>query len=146
MTKDTPEPKVDTLDYVFEHVESFTCRDEKQSEPNVLLVEQDTALKNHTFDRDNSLLQTDHRGRPAELNTQRKTKKQLGKEGDMLDYVFEHTESFICGEDGPEGATQQAQYVAEQRSDVTYKAAKQRVQNIYEPEDEIQLYYKPQRS
>jgi hypothetical protein len=147
VTKDTPEPKENLLDYVFTHVESYTCNDnEKGEEPGVLFVEQGSIGKNHTFDRDNSLLEPGHFGKPAQLQTQRK-KKAVGRDGDMLDYVFEHVESYVCADDGPEGATQTAQFVAaEQNNDITYKAAKQRVQNLCEPELEIQLYYKPQRS
>jgi hypothetical protein len=74
--KNMPEPNV--LDYVFEHVESFVF----QAEPGVLLGE-DNELR-----RDNSLVEADHRGNPARLQTQRKIMPP-GQDGDMLDYVFE---------------------------------------------------------
>jgi hypothetical protein len=136
------EPKEDVLDYVFEHVESLVGCQEGAPEPGVLYDDQRVELQ-----RDNSLLETEEDGRPARLQTQRKI-KPLGQEGDMIDYVFDHVESLTCAEDLPEGALEKAPVatVTPPRKDMTYKAGKQRIENVYEQEDEIQLYFRPQRS
>jgi hypothetical protein len=139
--KNKPEPNV--LDYVFEHVESFVCQ-EDAPEPGLLLVE-DNELR-----RDNSLVEADHRGNPTRLQTQRNIIKPPGQDGDMLDYVFEHVESLVCTEDLPDDAFENAPIktvTPPRHNDMAYRAAKKRLENIYnaEDEDEIQLYFRPER-
>jgi len=104
----------DVLDYVFEHVESFTCRDNgpegsgiEVGDKGLLVKEGNKGVGNNSFDenfslvRDNSLVERDGtNGRPTRLATTRKSPKivPLGQEGDLLDYCFEHVESFVCNE------------------------------------------------
>ena len=68
------------LEYVFDQVESLQDR-------------------GSMMDRDNSLLVTDNQGHAEQLETQRKTRKNQNGEvdnPDLLDYVFENVESFVC--------------------------------------------------
>jgi len=83
----------DTLDYVFEHVESFVCQEEPTEEPEAILLGQPRNIV-----RDNSLVEVQSNGQVAKLQTKNRVSK-LDQEGDMLDYVFEHVESFVCNED-----------------------------------------------
>lgn len=137
--KNMEEP--DVLDYVFQNVESFVCQEDLSDEPELLISDQKMGLK-----RDNSLLETEQDGRPALLQTQRKI-KPFGQDGDLIDVVFEHVESFVCAEDLSEGALENAPIAAvtPPRKDMTYKAAKKRFENVYGQEEEIQLYFRPSK-
>jgi hypothetical protein len=140
-----PEPKEDVLDFVFTHVESFSCQEQAPpQEPDVLYTTDGRELE-----RDNSLVQTDPSGRPSRLRTTRKI-KPLGQEGDLVDYVFEHVESLVCAEDLPEGALQYAPVAntvtpRKKEMDEEYRSAKKRGESVYEQEDEIQLFFRPER-
>jgi hypothetical protein len=106
----------DVLDYVFDHVESFTCVEESsyQNDPffhGNYRDDDDDGSKNGSFGyndnndlsfkRENSLVEQGPNGAPAYLAT---TRQPIGQEGDLLDYCFEHVESFVCNtNDGEEG-------------------------------------------
>ena len=104
------------LDYVFEHVESFTCADETASYQNDPFFSQPRHAEfgdephfrqftdgKDSFDikRENSLLEEGPNGAPELLTTtrQRSLISSLGEEGDLLDYCFEHVESYVCNTD-----------------------------------------------
>lgn len=113
--KDVPdEPSV--LDYVFEHVESFTCADETASYQNDPFFTQsrhaefgdephfrEFSDRKDSFDirRENSLVEQGPNGAPELLTTTRQRGRisSLGEEGDLLDYCFEHVESYVCNTD-----------------------------------------------
>ena len=103
----------DVLDYVFEHVESFTCADEESYQNDPFFArplpygeyphfrEFPPESKDEEFElkRENSLVEQGPNGAPALLAV---TKRQpsliakMGEEGDLLDYCFEHVESYVC--------------------------------------------------
>ena len=108
----------DVLDYVFEHVESFTCTDDRSlrndpfaqprldpphnPSPQMMYAK---GSNNNSFDdlslrRENSLLEEGPNGAPTYLATARRRPpsriSKLGDEGDLLDYCFEHVESYVC--------------------------------------------------
>ena len=119
------EPNV--LDYVFEHVESFTCADDEslsyQNDPFFAYPhfqqhhqeQQQLGNEPHfrefppdskddlSLKRENSLVEQGPNGAPAMLLTTRQRREpgglmiaKMGQEGDLLDYCFEHVESFVC--------------------------------------------------
>lgn len=146
----------DTLDYVFEHVESFVCREqEERAEPDVLYIENGLARQHVIFGqgdsmtRDNSLIE--ERPSPndeAVRSTTKRTIKPLGHQGDVIDYVFEHVESFVCSEEMPTAEQYQRdryQPDVDEFDDMVYRAAKHRIETIRDPEDEIQVYFRPKR-
>ena len=101
--------------------------------------------------------QQQHRGRQStKKDSPSPTKKNGGKaDPDVLDYVFEHVESYTCAENAPSNALDhmsnlQSHFAHQQQyeEDMNYKAAKQRVENIPQQQEEesIQLYFKPQKS
>ena len=108
----------DVLDYVFDHVESFTCVEESsyQNDPffHGNYRDGDDRSKNGSsfdynndlsFKRENSLVEEGPNGAPAYLATTRQPSAiaKIGQEGDLLDYCFEHVESFVCNtNDGEE--------------------------------------------
>jgi hypothetical protein len=70
----------------------------------------------------------------------------LGKKGDILDYCFEHVESFACGDGLATGDLDFSN--AANLSSPSYNAGKpERAMasdsNEYANDDEIQLYYHP---
>lgn len=110
----------DVFDYVFESVESFTCR-EGSSTPRdypYRYREQERREGNHhksyttssedelALRRENSLVEQGPNGGPLILHPLSKQQQQqqqsllLGREGDFLDYCFEHVESYVCSEGG----------------------------------------------
>ena len=110
--KEVPE-EPDVLDYVFEHVESFTCADETASYQDDPFFTQPTNAEfrdqphfrefsdaKGSFDikRENSLVEEGPNGAPELLTTTRPQRRiaSLGEEGDLLDYCFEHVESYVC--------------------------------------------------
>ena len=110
--KEVPE-EPDVLDYVFEHVESFTCADETASyqddpfftQPRHAEFENQPHFREFSdakgsFDikRENSLVEEGPNGAPELLTTTRPQRRiaSLGEEGDLLDYCFEHVESYVC--------------------------------------------------
>ena len=160
------EPDEDLLDYTFTAVESFTCNDDRAyssrrggggggcdnyqlqapSEPSYLT-------------RDNSLVES----LPGSaVPTTRAVQRPRRNDNDMIDYVFEHVESFVCTDDMP--------MPSEEKSDIrefripattnnntnssknnkksklsTSRINKRYQEEIYEPDDEIQLFFRPQR-
>jgi len=112
----------DVLDYVFEHVESFTCTEGPESEsyepqqyksPHEQLLHQQLvrrkqgyvgSVKDSSFDlslrRENSLVESGSNGVPYILPTTRNPSsiERFGQDGDILDYCFDHVESFVCTE------------------------------------------------
>jgi len=97
-----PQKDPDMVDYVFEHVESYVCADERTlpDEDNVGME------NNYNLDRDNSLLsdnqlqERQHRqGGAAAVGRDGKKIKPIGEKGDVIDYVFGHVESYVCQED-----------------------------------------------
>jgi hypothetical protein len=110
----------DVLDYVFEHVESFTCTEgslnndpfftappyaqqQQQQQQQHAFYDGSTTTKD-SFDlslrRENSLVEEGPNGTPTYLATTRQPSllAKLGEEGDLLDYCFEHVESYVCTE------------------------------------------------
>eukprot|EP00429_Kryptoperidinium_foliaceum_P001561 CAMPEP_0176005936 /NCGR_PEP_ID=MMETSP0120_2-20121206/2463_1 /TAXON_ID=160619 /ORGANISM="Kryptoperidinium foliaceum, Strain CCMP 1326" /LENGTH=149 /DNA_ID=CAMNT_0017338659 /DNA_START=241 /DNA_END=690 /DNA_ORIENTATION=- len=127
-----PEPNPDTLDYVFEHVESFTCKHEEK--------EPETSFRELEIHRDNSMVEFDGNGAPCPARADRKI-KPIGQQGDALDYVFENVERYACNETMPDDKTSMKSIApatgqASQRSNP---------EHVDEPEDEIQLYFRPKR-
>jgi hypothetical protein len=120
--------------------ESFTCRQEEK-EPDVEYLD-------HGIKRDNSLVEANEHGQPVPRQIERKI-KPFGQQGDFVDYVFEHAETYTCNEDMPDdrkslrcaGPTTN---VTPHREE-TYRGINSRIQHVYEPEDEIQLYFRPKR-
>jgi len=130
LAKETLE-EPDVFDYVFDSVESFTCREGSSTPrdyPNDYRYqdrdrdqerqrrgthkgygseEDDLALR-----RENSLVEQGPSGGPVILHLLSKPRDQhakhatqhasvmLGREGDFLDYCFEHVESYVCSEGG----------------------------------------------
>ena len=130
-TEAVEEPGV--LEYVFEHVESFTCTDDRSlsNDPfshnpqhnqhnhnphnqhnhnqHAFYEKGNNSNSNNSFDlqlrRENSLLEEGPNGAPTYLATVRTRRdsqssliSKLGEEGDLLDYCFEHVESYVCTE------------------------------------------------
>lgn len=120
-TEAVEEPGV--LEYVFEHVESFTCTDDRslsndpfshnpqhnQHNQHAFYEKGNNSNSNNSFDlqlrRENSLLEEGPNGAPTYLATVRTRRdsqssliSKLGEEGDLLDYCFEHVESYVCTE------------------------------------------------
>jgi len=120
-TEAVEEPGV--LEYVFEHVESFTCTDDRslsndpfshnhnhnQHNQHAFYEKGNNSNSNNSFDlqlrRENSLLEEGPNGAPTYLSTVRTRRNsqsslisKLGEEGDLLDYCFEHVESYVCTE------------------------------------------------
>eukprot|EP00533_Pseudo-nitzschia_delicatissima_P004663 CAMPEP_0116111360 /NCGR_PEP_ID=MMETSP0327-20121206/18406_1 /TAXON_ID=44447 /ORGANISM="Pseudo-nitzschia delicatissima, Strain B596" /LENGTH=248 /DNA_ID=CAMNT_0003604591 /DNA_START=72 /DNA_END=818 /DNA_ORIENTATION=- len=108
------------LDYVFDHVESFTCATDDlsyQNDPFLLTPTRghhhggfpEDGSKADSYDfalkRENSLVEQGPNGAPAYMATTRQPARiaACGTEGDLLDYCFEHVESFVCNnnEDEP---------------------------------------------
>jgi hypothetical protein len=88
----------DVLDYVFENVESYTCGAADASVPrlgvvsptgNKQLLLPDNTNNMLALNRDSSLVEGGPNGQPVQLLT-------TTREGDLLDYCFEHVESYIC--------------------------------------------------
>jgi hypothetical protein len=120
------EPDEDMLDYVFDHVESFTCRDKKDADRLLLLRsgEEYPGAEPSDFTRDNSLvedgppMETIRPVRQPRAQKQQKQQQQRSAQGptdqnqqalalssneapvdnDLIDYVFEHVESFVCAD------------------------------------------------
>eukprot|EP00531_Pseudo-nitzschia_arenysensis_P008532 CAMPEP_0116134262 /NCGR_PEP_ID=MMETSP0329-20121206/10551_1 /TAXON_ID=697910 /ORGANISM="Pseudo-nitzschia arenysensis, Strain B593" /LENGTH=247 /DNA_ID=CAMNT_0003628959 /DNA_START=32 /DNA_END=775 /DNA_ORIENTATION=+ len=100
------------LDYVFDHVESFTCADDMSYQDDPFLLTPSRRQHTHpgypedaskdSYDlalkRENSLVEQGPNGAPAYMLTTRQPNRiaGCGKEGDLLDYCFEHVESFVC--------------------------------------------------
>jgi hypothetical protein len=96
----------DVLDYVFESVESFTCAADA---PHVaaaaagreLLLLSDNACDGMSLQRDNSLIEQGPNGQPTQLvvtKSKTTTTTTTPGAGDLLDYCFEHVESYVCTE------------------------------------------------
>ncbi len=100
------------LDYVFDHVESFTCADDMSYQDDPFLLTPSRRQHTHpgfpedgskdSYDlalkRENSLVEQGPNGAPAYMATTRQPNRiaACGTEGDLLDYCFEHVESFVC--------------------------------------------------
>jgi hypothetical protein len=89
-----PEHKEDVFDYVYKHTESLLCHQEGcdrlyDESPYFLEEGQEQELE---LKRYNSLIA------PGTTTTtpQRRFVESIGEEGDFIDYVFEHVESFVC--------------------------------------------------
>ena len=102
--KDTLQEEPDVFDYVFEQVESFTCAEESPHneiflpKPPQPQWEGDNSYHKGELEelkRENSLVEKGPNGQVHYVATQ--------QEGDMLDYVFEHVESFVCNDDSTLG-------------------------------------------
>lgn len=135
------EPKEDVLDFVFQHVESFVCQEDA---PRQLLQGP------NDLERGNSLVERGIHGQATVLQTRRKIKK-LGEEGDVIDYVFEHVESFVCNEEIPNhdaAVVHKAVYpnrktYNSESADIDLLAAEKRFRSADEQEDEIRVFYQP---
>lgn len=156
------------MDYVFENVESFVCAEQA---PHMLLEDAETSslvggddgYHPHRLERDNSLVEVGpngHSGVPSVTRrggnqrgrggVQTRTKIQpLGSEGDILDYVFEKTESYTCGPEGPSGRVISVPATKSNRSgrksDGKHRKMPRKPTRSYKMEDEVQLYFRPNR-
>jgi hypothetical protein len=120
-------PEVDTLDNIFETVESFVCKQGADHD--------DTAGGSPTtLDRNNSLLEECDRVQEnlKVKKAQRRSVKPIGEEGDILDVAFNHLESYACGEK----ATGDLDLLAKSHMRASEVPA-------HEIDDEIQLFYRP---
>lgn len=118
--------------------ESFSCRQDEK-EPDVQYTE------HGIIKRDNSLLEADAYGRPLPQRIERKI-QPLGQQGDLVDYVFENVESYTCNEGTPDDwKSSRSVAPAETPDSQGYRGIQSRIQHVYEPEDEIQLYFRPKR-
>eukprot|EP00525_Craspedostauros_australis_P011539 CAMPEP_0198113444 /NCGR_PEP_ID=MMETSP1442-20131203/5115_1 /TAXON_ID= /ORGANISM="Craspedostauros australis, Strain CCMP3328" /LENGTH=229 /DNA_ID=CAMNT_0043770531 /DNA_START=643 /DNA_END=1332 /DNA_ORIENTATION=- len=100
----------DVVDYVFEHVESYICADERTVE------DESEQVTPYNIGRDNSLVtdeslrdtqpdpQGELLGRPAPV---KKSIKPIGQRGDVIDYVFENVESLVCRDDTTLGSEEE---------------------------------------
>jgi hypothetical protein len=119
------EPDEDMLDYVFDHVESFTCRDKIAGDRRARDDEY-PGVEPSDFTRDNSLVEEgppmetirpvrqprgggqrqQQRSAPAPVeHTSQQQQLALSSpappvdgDNDLIDYVFEHVESFVCAD------------------------------------------------
>lgn len=131
-----PESKPDTLDYVFDHVESFTCRQEEK-EPDVVYN------RPMGLARDNSLLLPESSSGPTRKSNE-PTIKPFGQRGDLVDYVFEHVESYACNEATPDDSTTLKTIFQSVPPKNVHRSSQYQAQSVNETEDEIQLYFRPQ--
>jgi hypothetical protein len=96
----------DVLDYVFDHVESYTCSgssiEEEYPPPYEQREQNSFDGRSLEFTRDNSLLEQEQNGAPTYLEPldarNNSLLSNIGHEGDMLDLWFERVESFVCSE------------------------------------------------
>lgn len=98
----------DVLDYVFEHVESFSCADESlmndpfyhrtsPNRPQKGFMDGPTDSFDLSLKRENSLVEQGPNGAPVYVATPTgRAISRFGEEGDLLDYCFEHVESYVC--------------------------------------------------
>jgi hypothetical protein len=151
VTKEYISPEENSFDYVFEHVESFACNDGG----NDGIVESKTNAEAYPYTghpsplaaRDNSLVDTYKGDQPKKFVSPRNSsvvaKPVLGKKGDFLDYCFENVESFACG-DAATGDLDDD--VLHKRNSAVVQSGRVARSSHHEPEDAIQLYYKPKRT
>lgn len=165
LAREVPSEK-NVLDYVFDHVESYTCSgssiEEEYPEPRGRSLE---------LVRDNSLLEQEQTGPlrfVAPLDARNHSLlSNLGHEGDILDRCFDRVESFVCSEGGevsqfkgksqqpprrnttnqhrtsePESSHPIPSEISTQRR--RKKKKRRPKQNMYpDEEDNILLYYRP---
>jgi hypothetical protein len=127
----------DKLDHVFEHVESFVCRGDDTPPPKETVKGDHMALH-----RDNSLLEACN-----SVSSKFKARKQhapslkpVGEKGDILDYCFDQVETYACGE----GATGDLDLLPKSRSGIRLTSSASSIADVG-GEDEIHLYYRPNR-
>ena len=177
------EPDEDLLDYTFNAVESFTCVDDggrsgrdghyhngyprhggpAPSEPSYLT-------------RDNSLVESlpGNAGGPPSSSSRAIQKRRTNRDGDVIDYVFEHVESFVCADDMPNNhnvdtipthytpvggeirvpaavsssttnSSSSRMSAKKNTTSANLRNVKRYQEEIYEPDDEIQLFFRPRR-
>jgi len=121
----------DVLDYVFDHVESYTCSGSSiEEEPAYERREQNSydgrslelRRENSMLERDNSLLEQEPNGAPtylkpldANARNNNSVMSNLGQEGDILDMWFDSVESYVCSE---------GREVHDENKDVSLKSGK----------------------
>jgi len=109
----------DVLDYVFDHVESYTCagssiEEEYAHAPPVCERREQNSYdgrssleltrENSMLERDNSLLEQEPNGAPTYLKPldanarNNSVMSNFGHEGDILDMWFDSVESYVCSE------------------------------------------------
>jgi hypothetical protein len=140
--KDSIPLQEDNLDYVFDHVESFVCRED------VTESEIPTG-RPMTLQRDNSLVEACNslQAKFIEKKTLQDTTtlqhdiQPIGERGDILDYCFEHVETYACGEK----ATGSLDFMEKtHRGTRTIKTSPSPSPSLKEElEDEVHLYYRP---
>ena len=162
VTEEYISPEENSLDYVFEHVESFACKGGDDDDDDGVVDPYNTVAAGQypsaspLVARDNSLVESYKGGQPnkfaPQLNNSSRAavnKAPLGTKGDLLDYCFENVESFTCGDAATgnleDEVLQQKQRrgVSFQTSPVLARSQSMTELNHHEPEDHIQLYYKP---
>lgn len=144
--KDSIPLQEDSLDYVFDGVESFVCRNGAANDE--MPIGQPLTLQ-----RDNSLIEACNSIQAKFVKTKTKTAKEttttaaaerrdikpIGERGDILDFCFEHVESYACGE----RATGELNL-----TDMTHRGTRTTRKSPSptpkeEAEDEVHLYYRP---
>jgi hypothetical protein len=139
VTKDSVPPEETALDYVFEHIESFACRDEIPKE------EETTQNPSLTLARENSLVEY-AKGRPNALKNERQQVNKFGEDGDLLDYCFEHVESYACGQ-AATGDLDLSGKSSTRRASTGKDRNREKTRMVpgCDSEDAIQLYFRPEQ-
>lgn len=139
ITKGELPTEEDVLDYVFEHVESFSCVDDVERLPNG---------QPRTVERDNSLIE----GYLALASPRGIQIQPFGQQGDMLDVCFEQIEAYACkeGEESPCRQKSNRFNLGRQiRRSVGASGIHRKFEEAYaelEAQNEMQLYFRPNHS
>jgi hypothetical protein len=137
--KNTIPLQEDNLDFVFEQVESLVCRED-------VMEDKQTRGQPVTFKRDNSLVEAcnsiqaklvKRKSSPEMETSKRRNGKMMGEGRDVLDYCFDHVESYACGENATGTLV------------LTEEKSRRGTETVVSPspmediESEIHLYYRP---
>lgn len=143
--KDSFPLEEDNLDYVFNSVESFACREDIVAEDDQYL----TTGQARTIQRDNSLIEVCssisaklNKNLPRNNNTsQQRQIKPIGESGDILDYCFDNLESYACGEEATTEVVKNTKKPRRFTSRVT--DVKCLSSSGSEADNEVLLFYRP---
>jgi hypothetical protein len=131
----------DNLDFVFEHVESLVCREDVAADK----MPRGQALK---LERDNSLIEacTTLQAKIVKKKSawevepsQRRDGKPTGEKRDVLDYCFDHVESYACGENATGSLVLKEKTHRRRQTNKTVVSPSLKE----EVEDEVHLYFRP---
>jgi hypothetical protein len=127
----------DNLDFVFEHVELLVCRE------NVAEVKMS---RGHpvTIQRDNSLIEACNSIQAKIVKSKetslRRDDKPVGDKRDVLDYCFDHVESYACGDNATGNLDLTEKNSHPFRETIKTSASPSPKEEM---EDEVHLYYRP---